>query len=582
MSPLVASRLMMFSRMPMKPLRKWVNRSRMVLVSPVVLVRRGRRQVALAPQRMVIAVRVSLVSRVHLVKVPPVRPVRVVQAKMVPMRLTVRMAVMVFPELLIPVRPARLRLRRLVLPELVLLAQVRVVPHTFLGNSLEFSPAFSLAHNPVRSLVLRQFLPIRPTAWMVRVPVPTVLMDRPLRANWPPLMEKMELLVRRLYPKAAQVLHCLMHIPGMRRLAAGWRRWRLSRAAPVGQLVLQVVFPVQPVRRVLILVRTVGRSLSAERMDRRLPEARLTVKSRLVLLRVRPRLAVLPPEALRPELLVRLVRIILLQLRRPHMDRNLFPVYPDKVLCKDRRQTAVFPVRVRLKVRFLGRVLLVRLAVDVSPALVRLAPHVMVVSLRRLLWLVPLFKELWLPTVRRRVRLAELVSLPQVLALVNRLLLALVLWLLNKVLVRLAPLVLRLSAIAVPTVWGRPLLWVRLCPVVRRLFPVAERPVCRVVAEPPCLLKADRALVLPRLNGVMPTVLSSKARLRLRLRMSLVSCRRQVRMVLFLRMNLVWPRNRRLVLLLLVRTVNGRSQQRERHMPVRLMLFVLPVMAARL
>ena len=562
----------------MKPLRKWVDRPRMVLVSPVVLVRRGRRRVVLAPQRMVRAVRVSLVSRVHLVKAPPVRPVRVVQAKMVPMRLTVRMAVMVFPEPLIPVRPVRLRLRRLVLPELVLLAQVRVVSHTLLDSS----PAFRLAHNPVRSLVLRQFLPIRLTAWMVRVPVPTVLMDRPLRANWPRLMEKMEPLVRQLYPKAAQVLHCLMHIPGMQRLAAGWRRWRLSRAALVGQLVLQAVFPVQPVRRVLILVRTAGRSLSAERMDRRLLEARLTVKSRLVLLRVRPRLAVLPPEALRPELSVRLVRIILPRLRRPHRDRNLFPVYPDKVLCKDRRQAVVFPVRVRLKVRFLGRVLLVRLAVDVSPALVRLAPHVMVVSLRRLLWPVLLFKELWLPTVRRRVRLAELVSLPQVLALVNRLLPALVLWLLNKVLVRLAELVLRLSAIAVPTVWGRPLLWARLWPAVRRLFPVAELPVCRVAAELPCLLKADRVLVLPRLNGIMPTVLSSKARLRLRLRMSLVSCRRQVRMVLFLRMNLVWPRNRQLVLLLLVRTVNGRSQQRERHMPVRLMLFVLPVMAARL
>ena len=564
----------------MKPLRKWVNRPWMGLVSPVVLVRRGRRRVVLAPQRMVRAVRVSLVSRVHLVKAPPVRPVSVVQAKMVPMRLTVRMAVMVFPERLIPVWPVRLRLRRLVLPELVLLVQVLVVSHTLLDSSL----AFSLVHNPVRSLVLRQFLPIRPTAWMVRVPVPTVLTDRPPRANWPRLMEKMEPLVWQLYPKAAQVLHCLMHIPGMQRLAAGWRRWRLSRAAPVGQLVLQVVLPVQPVRRVLILVRTAGRSLSAERMDRRLLEARLTVKSRLVLvlLRVRPRLAVLPPEALRPELSVRLVRIILPRLRRPHRDRNLFLVYPDKVLCKARRQTAVFPVRVRLKVRFLGRVLLVRLAVDVSPALVRLAPHVMVVSLRRLLWPALLFKELWLPTVRHRVRLAELVSLPQVLALVNRLLPALVLWLLNKVLVRLAELVLRLSAIAVPTVWGRPLLWARLWPAVRRLFPVAERPVCRAAAELPCLLKADRVLVLPRLNGVMPTVLSSKARLRLRLRMSLVSCRRQVRMVLFLRMNLVWPRNRQLVLLLLVRTVNGRSQQRERHMPVRLMLFVLPVMAARL
>lgn len=242
----------------------------------------------------------------------------------------------------------------------------------------------------------------------------------------------------------------------------------------------------------------------------------------------------------------------------------------------------MFPVRVRLKVRFLGRVLLVRLAADVSPALVRLAPHVMVVSLRRLLWPALLFKELWLPTVRRMVRLAELVSLSQVLALVNSLLPALVLWLLNKVLAKLVSLVPRLLAIAVLTVWGRPLLWVRLWPAVRRLFPVAERPVCRAAAELPCLLKADRVLVLPRLNGVMPTVLSSKARLRLRLRMSLVSCRRQVRMVLFLRMNLVWPRNRQLVLLLLVRTVNGRSQQRERHMPVRLMLFVLPVMAARL
>ena len=559
LSLLAVSLLMMFSRMRMRPRRRWASKRLMVLFRAAVrlVLARMVRPPVLAPQRTVKLGKDSLAIKEKLDRVLPVSLARMVLVRMVrPVLLKVRMARTVLPVNLMSGKLVQLRLvlLRPVVLELVLLVRPMLV-------------SMGLAHNLGVSLGLR-LLQVCLVRQMERTglflaPVLIVMAVSPHKVSWPQTMVRMGQLVPRLCLRVAPVRRCLTHILVMRKRVVVWPRWRHNKVFLAVRLVLEPpgVFPVRLVKLASHPVLVMDRSLLVEPMDRRVSTANRMIESLPVLLPVQRLLAVLPPVALPRALLVHLVQAILQQLRLRR---------------KDRSPRQVFLAMARRKVKFLDRVLSVRLAAGVSLTPVKLVLHVVAVSRQWLVLPVPLFKGPWLLVVRCRVRLAGPVNLPQVLAQVSRLSPVLVPWLLDRVLVRLAAFVrLRLEKVGL-TVWGRLLLWVRLCLVVL-VFPVAERPVYRVAAELRCLLKADRVLVLPRL-----TVLLSKARLRLRLRMSLVSCRRQVRMVLFLQMNLVWLRNRPLVLLLLVRTVNGRLQQRERHMPVRLMLFVLPAMAAHL